>query len=220
MKGASMNTVVLRMRDAEALKANPKFILGLNLSRLYNALNANMRHYQRIGTDNPADKRDRIERVFYHAAIVSECLTTLKKNYTSLEDLPCWKSDQNQVQYVKRQILTPDPFAETVLKTIRDKIAYHYDISVISDIIEQYPLHDGIRFGEVESESGIDLCFPLLDEMAIHYVIKRYAPEKPEAEVYDSIMESLVDNSNNLLWTLKELITDLIAKHMEWQTLP
>jgi hypothetical protein len=91
---------------------------------------------------------------------------------------------------------------------------------VLRDIIKEYPLQDGIRFGEVESESGMDLCFPLLDEMAVHYVIKHYLPEKPEAEVYDTIMENLVDNSNNLLWTLKELITDLVAEHMEWRMSP
>ena len=101
---------------------------------------------------------------------------TLERNFSELEKLPCWKSGQSQVDYVRHQLFAPDSFAKTVLKTIRDKIAYHYDISVIRDIIDEYPLQDGIRFGEAESVSGVDLCFPLLDEMAMHYIIKRYLP--------------------------------------------
>jgi hypothetical protein len=200
------------------MKSSKAFIIGLHLSRLYNALNANTRNYQRILTDNSADKRDRIERVFYHAAIVAECYVTLQKHQFDIGNLPSWSSNQSQVLQVRQQLASPDSFVKTVLKTIRDKIAYHYDLSVIRDIIEDYPLEDGIRFGEAESASGLDLCFPLLDEMAIQYIIKRFHPDRPEIEVYESILENLVVNSNNLLWTLKELITDLIADHMEWRT--
>ena len=48
-----MNTVVLRMSDSDALKSNAKFVLGLHLSRLYNSLNANMRHYEEYAPTTP-----------------------------------------------------------------------------------------------------------------------------------------------------------------------
>ncbi len=213
-----METIVLRISDPMSSKKDERFLLGLQFSRLYNALNAALRSYVALKTDSPADKRDRIERVLSHGAIVAECLSTLEKHHTDLEGLPCWSSTEPRIVFVQSQLREPSSFYRTVLKTIRDKIMYHYDLSVIQDVIQDYPLHDGIRFGEAESTSGIDLCFPLVDEMIIHYLIKRYGPDKPEMEVYESIMDGLIDCFNGLLWTLKEIITDLIASQMEWRS--
>ncbi len=213
-----LETVRLRADNLDSLKSDGCFILGLQLSRLYNSLNASHRVYLGIPSDNnPANQRDRLEHILYHAAIISESITTLHKNMRQISSLPSWNSDKPNISFIKEQIANEQSFARTILRLIRDKVVYHYDDKVIRDIINDYPLHDGVRLGQAKSKSGIDLCFPLIDEMILAFVLKEYKPEGTEVGAYESFLDELVNISNSLSQVLMELVTDILAIYMVWE---
>ena len=194
-----MHRVILRVRDAATLKADEDFLMGLQFSRLYNALNSSIRSFYAIMEEGPSQNSDRIQRVLSHGAVVAECLATIEKHHCRIERLQCWSADEEHVLAVKALISERGSFYWTVLKTIRDKIMYHYDLSVIRDIIHDFPIADGQRFGEAESPGGADLCFPLIDEMVVHYLVKRYDHERPELEVFDEIVDKLTGTIRSTL---------------------
>jgi hypothetical protein len=210
--------VVLRMDDVDKARLDPDLILGLQLSGLFNALNANLKIIKRAKRRKVSRRIDQLERVLYHAAITSECLKTLDSSQERLNALSSWRSEDPRIAAVRSQLDDPASFWKTILKMIRDKLVYHYDDTVIRNIITDYPLQDGILFGESATASGIDLRFSLLDQMMVHYIMKRVAQANAN-QVDMDILDELATLSNNLLWTLKDLIVDLIGSRMEWKKL-
>ncbi len=212
-----LETIRLRADNIDSLKSDGSFILGLQLSRLYNALNASHRVYLSITNDkNPANQRDRLEHILYHAAIISTSITTLHKNMQQISSLPSWNSDNLNISFIKEQMEDEQSFARTILRLIRDKVVYHYDDKVIREIINDYPLYNGVRLGQAKSKSGIDLCFPLIDEMILAFVLKEYQPEETEIDSYESFLDELANISNCLFQVLMELVTDIMGVYMVW----
>jgi hypothetical protein len=85
-----MIIVLLHSENMESLREDDRFIIGLQFARLYNSLGGNRRAHHRVVKDNkPSNIRDTLEHIFYHAAIVSESLKTIKKsNYMRWVEVP------------------------------------------------------------------------------------------------------------------------------------
>jgi len=213
-----VNIVRLKKINPTAVKTDDNFILGLELVRLYNTLIASQRSCLRIRNNrNPADQRDRLEQMLYYGAIAFECANTLCKLKARLENLESWNKAIPEVDSTKNQISDPHSFTRTVLKRIRNKVIFHYDESVLREIIRDYPIKTGTVLGKAQTRKSKDLAFVLIDEMVLSYILKKYKPEEKEIAAYESFQEELLEVSNSLIRTLFHLSTDILAGNMIWE---
>lgn len=213
-----VNIVTLQKIDPIAVKTDDKFILALELVRLYNTLMASQRSYLRIRNNrNPANQRDRLEQILCYGAITFECTDTISKLKPKLENIESWNKGIPEVDTTKNQVSDPSSFTRTVLKRIRDKIIFHYDESVIREIIQDYPIKTGTVMGKARTKQGQDLSFVLIDKMVLAYILKKYKPEEKEVVAFHSFQEEILSVSNSLIRTLFHLSTDLLSGYLTWE---
>jgi hypothetical protein len=194
---------------------NSDFLLGLQLSRLFNSLNTSRRAFLRIPSDNdPINKRDRVDCMLHHGAIIYECINTLRNSLHRLKTLKSWNSSDESVLFIKNQIENEDSFCRSILKTIRDKIVFHFDKTAIDSIAKDYPFSEGAIFIEASSETGIDYYFPIIDNIILSYISGIYRADSIYSDVPTEIIDKLTEVSVHLATTIMELTTDIVHPYM------
>ena len=185
-----VNIVRLKEIHPTAVKSSERFILGFELVRLYNTLTASQRSYLRICNNrSPANQRDRLEQMLNYGAIIFECVNTLGKLKTRIEDLESWNKSIPEIDSTKSQISDQHSFTRTVLKCIRNKVIFHYDESVLREIIRDYPIKTGTVLGKARTRKSKDLAFVLIDEMVLSYVLTKYKPKVKEIAAFESFQD-------------------------------
>jgi hypothetical protein len=212
-----MSMALIHSEEPERLRTDEGFLLGLQFARLYNSLASSRRAHHRVRADeNPSNVHDAFDRILNHAAVVAEALKIIKENIRKLEVLPCWNQDNEHVSVVMMQLETPNSFANTTCRMIRNKIAYHYDLKVIKDILKARPIEDGAVFIHAESDDGNDLFFPLIDQMTLQFMMAESHHTGEPSAYSKNLFDEVASLQTHLAYVLKDLVTDLLSRHLKW----
>lgn len=207
----SADKIMLRHDNPEKLKCNRRFRIAIQLSRLLNALRANQRQYLRMPDDDtPANRRDRLELILYHGAIVFEATKTMQNYGGALSQTETWEERQDTVHRIQVETNNSNSFTQKYLKLIRNKLLFHYDITAIDEVLKDYPLDKDIVFAEAASESMLSLTFVLADKFVLYYLIQQIEENLSATENWEFFEERLLEISEDICTVLYGCIIDLI----------
>ena len=184
-------------KEFDLLKNDEKFLNILKLSRITNAIY--FCHISAIKTSKektPSNSRQIINSLIYANAILFEgvnCAKFLGKFYKDKTEYlngfaKLFKSQKFRNLYNK------------YLKNIRNKISFHFDISILGKTIADFDSNENI-FATGLGEKRCDTYYNLADEIAIHYLIR-------ESNISD---KDLKERFSTLLSDLEVIISDFIV---------
>ena len=206
-----MDRIRIRSDAIGTLKKQHRFKLAVQLSRLLNVIRSSQRHYLRIENNaDPANTRDRLELILYHGAIVFEAVKSVLEHSRELMALPTWSQEAEKVHRIQHEHNDQNSFTRRYLSIVRNRILFHYDSSVIEEVLDAYPLSDGAVFAAASSESTMDLAFLLADELLINYLVRRIEEPVPDADKWGLFEDSLISISNDLADVLYGFVLDLL----------
>jgi len=167
--------------EFNVLKKNVEFINAIRLLRIDNAittLKSLMYRTFQDGTktepkdDTSRDERDRLEIVQYYGATLYESIKTMYNMADQLEKLDEYKKHIDDINYLFDEWSNPDSFTQTILKKIRNKLAFHFDKEVFQEAILDMDLPDEefVLF-EGDSERNFDLNYPIIPTLYFNYLI-------------------------------------------------
>lgn len=207
--------IVLKTTNPDELKTNRSFKIAIQLSRLSNLIRANQRQYLRIPNDkDPANMRDRFELILYHGAIVYEAIKTLLRYSKDLKNLPTWCQESETVKRLYKEWNNNKSFTNKYLKTVRNKLLFHYDIAAIERVVSEYRFDsEEIIFAEASSDSKIRLAFMLADQIILHYLMEQIDDNVDYDNRWGYFEERLLGISEDLSNVIEGCTIDLIKDY-------
>jgi hypothetical protein len=170
-----MSRVTWHLTNVSTIISETRFFFGLQLARLYNILNANIRITSVIRSNNaPPSFRDQMELIISHCAIVWESINFIAKEKDLVAAQPAWSNSDAHIEMIKNEMDNPNGFVRTVLRRIRNKVISHYDQDVIRTVARINTIEENCVFAEGKASDGSDLVFTLIDDMILKYVVHVY----------------------------------------------
>jgi len=134
------------------------------------------------------------------AAALFEGIKTLYKLKKQFINLKYYKKDYEKIDDILKEFGEQNSFTNSVLKVIRDKLAFHFDREVILEVIKEFTVYSIETMGEVVLFSGKttaikDLEYNIADNMDYNYIL------------------SLIETGDEYLWKGTKKITELLRAY-------
>lgn len=208
-------------------KAN--FILALQLTRLSNSIRSQLRLWRKViveseNENNMIKIKNRFDITLLLASALYESIKTYKKDIENKMQY-CQVSKENESKYLfykeryDKKEFEKNTFLRLV-KTLRDKIIFHFDKDIITNTINQIHFDEEehlIAFGA--SRQTKDVFFSIPDDIVLTYLMEEFSslcPSKKVADFYEIIESQIVDESLKLAEYFDHSITSLLNKHIYW----
>ncbi len=207
-----MNRVLFNDNAKQLVEEYRMFSLAIQLSRMKNIIRSNQRQYLKIDPDGtPTDKRDRLELILYHGAIIYEATETILKNSSTLKNLQAWKSKLAGIKKMKQDF--ERGFTHKYLQLIRHKLVFHYDQLPLNEMLSITKIARNTEFASAVSEKEIDLAYTFADELILNYLISKLDTGKNDKEKWEFFLIELLERSGQLTKLIDALMLDILAEY-------
>jgi len=218
-----MNIVVVKKDFLATIKNEKRFIDSVQLGRILGALRYNKIIQAKISEEKETNSSLGLYLFLNQAALLSEGIRKFDASKSSFDKLPFYKKHSAKINEILREAKDPNSFTNTVLKKVRDKIAFHFDEIVIKEIIEDF-VDDCIKEKREivlisgKSKSINDMTYIFADNMNINYVLRSMKEEgKSDEDKFKILCERILSLSEQFCKILEELIPDLVSKYCEYK---
>jgi hypothetical protein len=186
------------------LRQEEEFAELLTLARLANSLRF------AIGpafttSEGIVGERQRIASFLLTAATASEALHTLKRMKKHFRELPAYKElvapllgDANVTDLRGR-----------VLKWLRDKAVFHHDKDVVP--VGLADLEGTWTFAEADTDSFMDLSYPLADFVVIRAVLNEFDTEYGLVDAFEDVLSKTLQLATSLIAACDTLIGQALS---------
>lgn len=223
-----MYKVYITKEKFNELKKSEEFINVLRLLRMNSAITTLESLMARISNDSKKrdlrddtsrDKRDRLEIIQYYGAVLYESIKTIYNMKSQLEQLNEYKNHINDIDDLFNEWHNPDSFTNTILKTIRDKLTFHFDRDVFQEAILNMDLPD-TKFIIIEgdSERRVDLNSPSIPSLYFNYLIshvKESGSEEDKLRYIYNQMELIAEKVREVVESIAGELLEKIKVHSE-----
>jgi hypothetical protein len=211
-----MNYLRIKESKLESITVNNRFVISLQLSRYLNLINSNHRQFLRIEkNNNPVNRRDQIEVIFYHSAILFETLKGFFSLTKLLKELPSWKQNLTIIMDIQKAYNNKNSFINLCLKKIRNELLFHYDLNTIENTLKNCKISKDTYFAEAISGKRLDYAFTLVDDCQIIYALENYKKKGSIIEKWNQFQDELFDLSSNTVTIIFDLLIDSIKYFVE-----
>ncbi|MFA6597111.1 MAG: hypothetical protein WCS69_05250 [Ignavibacteriaceae bacterium] len=221
VKVKSYSNLLAKNKDA--------FILALQLTRLSNAIRSQMRIWRKIiieseNEDDIIKFKNRFDITLLLASILYESIKTYKKDI-EIKILPCLVHETNRQKYfLYKERFDLKEFENNeflrLLKTLRDKIVFHFDKGIITRTIDKIDFDEEehlIAFGT--SIQIKDMFFSITDDIVLNYLMDEFSSffiNNKVSAFYNKIENQITDESLKLAEYFDLLIGDLLTDNLFW----
>lgn len=213
-----MTTYKVKIKEdyIEKLKSSEDFILAIQLSRIINSLRSNFRSYINVSnSDDLLDLKDRIDLLLIHGAMLYEAIHEFSSMSKRLAKLVFWRKNAKQIKMLQRENNDKDSFTNTVLKSIRNKIFFHFDKKVIRDALSKFNLHDEPVFIIGKSTSRKDMRYSLADDLVLTYLVNLFPKYNDMFQRYEEIREKIIKLSDTTCSVFDNIIGELLKDKLD-----
>ena len=193
------------------MKDNPGFLLLLRLSRVINAISFSLiTVYELNGKSSPSNRRQLVNSFLFTCGILYEGLEVAKglgKYYRHIEEF-----NEGLGKIISNKDIKK--LQSKVLYKLRNKIVFHFDEEVFSDIINDID-HETYIFANGSKSSAKDLYFSLADEIAINYVLSDFPDKENHEEIFIQIITDVTNTALDFKRSSEKLIAKVLAD-MKW----
>lgn len=216
-----MKKIVVKEEYLPSIKNEKKFINAIQLGRIVGAIRYNIIIHAKIIDDEKVNTSLQLYLLLNHGALVYEGIKKFNENKSDFENLNYYKGNLDMIGKILNEANEKNSFTNTVLKRIRNKVAFHFDKKVIKKVIEQF-VDDSLKENKEvvlisgKSELARDTTYQLADNMNINYVLKLInEEEKSIREKVEILSKNLFGLSGLFCDILDQLIPDLIEDYCE-----
>lgn len=197
--------------EFENIRNDPRFVSLLILGRIVNGINFCLQSLLQSNEDStPAGQRQRFNSFLIGCGVLYEGLkvaNTLGKYFNDRDSFRNGFGRLLKDQETKK-------LQETVLDSMRNKVAFHYDEDVVTTTLENLNLAS-YAFATASSEKLGAIYFRLADEVAINFIIGEPGSKEEETRVFREIFTSTSHVLTEFVRCANELIPDVL-KDMNW----
>lgn len=209
-----MNKILFNINAEQFVEKFQIFSLAIQLSRIKNIIRSNHRQYLKIDSSgSPTDKRDRLDLILYHGAIIYEATETLIKNSNTLNNLQTWKNEMASINKMKQDF--ERGFTHKYLQIIRHKLIFHYDKLPIGEMLLTTKIKRNTEFASSVSEKELDLAYTFADELILNYLISKIDTGKKDndKEKWKYFLSELLKRSEQLTKLIDTLMLDILEEY-------
>ncbi|MHA1348073.1 MAG: hypothetical protein ACTSO3_16850 [Candidatus Heimdallarchaeaceae archaeon] len=190
----------------------------IQLSRTINAIRANQRMYRRIDANvDFHNKKDRIEIILFHAALVWEGLKQFSIYRSLFKKLKTWNKQLEDIRELQKEINNKNSFTNLIIKRIRNKVVFHFDPKIIKDIADKFQPNTEIIFMSSKSGTKLDSVFNLADDFVLNFILKIIPIDETEIKKFDWFEDNLLRVSELLCDIFENLLLDLLKPYILWR---
>ena len=197
--------------EFENIRKDPRFVSLLLLGRIVNGINFCLQSLLESNRDpTPTGQRQRFNSFLLACGVLYEGLkvaNTLGKHF----------SDRKSFRNGFGRLLSDEETKKlqgTVLNSMRNKVAFHYDEDVVATTLENLDLAT-YAFATASSETLGAIYFRLADEVAINFIIGEPGSREEENQIFREILASTSHVLTEFVRCANELIPDVL-KEMNW----
>ncbi len=208
--------VKIKERYIEELKSSKDLILAIQLSRIVNSLRSNFRSYINVSNkDDLLDLKDRMDLLLIHGAMLYEAIHEFSSISKRLSKLDFWKKNTEQIKRLQRENNDKDSFTNIVLKSIRNKIFFHFDREVVIESLRNFNLHDEPVFILGKSILRKDMRYSLADDLVLTYLVNLYPKFNDMYQRYEETRKKIVELSDTTCSVFDSIIGELLKDKLD-----
>lgn len=145
------------------------------------------------------------------SALLYEAVSGFRQLSPWLPYLTSWKTHAKEIKFINREFGNSSSILNTVVASIRNKVAYHFDRHVIVDSLQRLPIKEKTIFAPSRSRINKDMVFTIVDALIIDYVVALIPGSQPEKEKYMLYLNYVTLLSETII----HVSTDLIIEYIE-----
>ena len=199
------------------LKSSEDFILAIQLSRIVNALRSNFRSYINVSNDDRMlDTKDRVDLLLIHGSMLYEAVREFSRMSKWFSQLNYWKKNTEQIKQLQTENNDRDSFTNTVLKSIRNKIFFHFDKEVISKTLQNFNLKGNPTFAVGKSTERKDVLYTLVDDLILTHLVRLCPEEVDSFHKYEKIEQKIIRLSDKLCSAFDNITKELLNGKLDF----
>jgi len=199
------------------LKSSEDFILAVQLSRIVNSLRSNLRSYINVSNDDELlDLKDRLDLLLIHGAMLYEAIREFSSMSKWLSQFDCWKQNAEQVKALQKENNNRDSFTNTVLKSIRNKIFFHFDRQIITEALHKFNLNEEPVFILGKSTSRKDMRYTLADDLVLTYLVNLLPQYEDMFERYKEVKGKIIELSDEVCSVFDNIIGEVLKDKLDF----
>jgi hypothetical protein len=160
--------------------------------------------------DSPTGRRQHINSFLFACGVLYEGLkvaNTLGKHFKDRDSFRDGFGQLLKDQETKK-------LQGTVLDTLRNKIAFHFDEDVVSTTVKNLGFPTYIFASGIGSRTG-DIYYNLADESALNFILGEPMTEEEEMRIFGEALESVAKVLTAYVDSANKLIADVLLE-MKW----
>lgn len=217
-----MKKIVVKEEYLDSIKSEEKFINAIQLGRILGAIQYNKNiHAILHEKDENLSVNLQLHLMINHAALLFEGIKKFEQIKSEFDNLKTYKKNIEKIKKILREYNDENSFISSVLKKIRNRIAFHFDKSIIKTIFSEYVDASLEEDKEIvllsgESELKKDTSFMLSDNISINYILGLInKKELTDQEKFKYLAKTLLELSELFCDILDELIPELSSEFCE-----
>jgi len=204
--------VTIKKNCIKELRSSEDFILAIQLSRIVNSLRSNFRSYINVSNnDDLLDFKDRIDLLLIHGSMLYEAIHKFSSMSKRLSQLNYWKNNIEQIKELQGENNKKESFTNTVLKSIRNKIFFHFDNEVISEALGDFVLVDNQIFARGRSTKCKDMLYTLVDDLILNHLVQLCPEQMDPCKKYEKIEKKIIELSRKLCSIFDNITKELLG---------
>ena len=205
--------VQLKRECLKDLRSGEDFIVAIQLSRIVNALRANLRAQICICHDDRLLKaKDRLDLMLCQASMLYEGMKVFSQLSGKLSPLEWWKGHPEEIRTLQKEHNDKASFTNSVVKHLRHQVFFHFDSAIISEMIKHHPFEGDINFMIGQSTARKDVVYTLADDLILSYLISLSTESIDNPlDKYTAIEEKILRLSDLMSSVFDNLIKELLA---------
>lgn len=197
------------------------FINALQLSRILSSLRYNQIIYVLLIEKADINTSIQLNLLINHAALLCEGIKKFKTYEEGLRYLETYKRNIDNINKILSELANKNSFYNNTVCKARDKIAFHFDKRVITEVLEEFinehlQENEDMVFVQGKTDLEKDTIHLLADNMNFRYILKSIPSKKLSyEEKFKILAKELLDLSKIFCDILESIIPELIQDYCE-----
>jgi len=216
-----MKRLILKRELLPDIKDEEKLINAIQLSRILSSLRYNQIIYAKIIETDSVSTSIQLNLLINHAAVLCEGIRKFKTLKAKFEGLETYKENIDKLKKISREIEDKSSFYNNVICKIRHKIAFHFDKSVITEVLEKFidehlKENEDVVFLQGKTDLVADTIYLLADNINFHYILKSVKGKNlSDRDRFIIMSKELLNLSKLFIGILENITPELIQDYCE-----
>lgn len=162
--------------EFEKLKNDDNFLTAIKLLRVDSAIITSLSQIEKVidqEKETSRDRRDRIEGILYHGAVLYESIETFKIMQQELKSLNEFRKHLKDIKDLLSEKGGHYNFINKTLHTVRTKLVFHFDEDIFKEILPALEISDKeLLILEGDHEASGYINYPIVMELYFNYLVK------------------------------------------------